>query len=191
MLGRLRRTTRLDVGLALAFSGLSYLVWCLVAGVSRDIVEVIRATSTRDALKDLPKFTRVVYAFFADIGFAIDLTGLAWLVLSLLLVVYAGRQRLSISWAWLAATSQAFVAALGGVLVGYAMNLPYRHLPSASHVGENLSELSKLSELSLWVVLTLAILIWTSFLVWLLVEAATFKKRGPSLRDGMRSNIYR
>ena len=39
MLGQSRRTTRLDVGLALAFSGIAYLVWALVAGISRRTVQ--------------------------------------------------------------------------------------------------------------------------------------------------------
>ena len=41
MLGRLRRTTRLDVGLALAFSGMAYLGWALVAGISRSSVDKV------------------------------------------------------------------------------------------------------------------------------------------------------
>jgi Na+(H+)/acetate symporter ActP len=38
MLGQLRRTTRTDVGLALTFVGIAYLVWVLVAGVARELV---------------------------------------------------------------------------------------------------------------------------------------------------------
>lgn len=188
MLGRLRRTTRLDVGLALAFAGLSYLVWALVAGASRGMVrQMVHATQTATALKEVPPFSQGVKVFFADMGVVIDLAGMAWMVVSLFLVVYAGRQRLSISWAWLSAILQAFVAALGGVLVGWAMNLPYRRLAP----GEGADNVMvKLSELSLPIVLMLAILIWVTFLVWLLVERARFRARGPSLRDGLKSNIY-
>ena len=84
----MRRTTRLDVGLALTFSGLSYLVWSLVAGTSREMVrEMILFTSRTNLTGDLPKFTRAVKIFFVDMGFVIDLAGLAWMILSLLLVV--------------------------------------------------------------------------------------------------------
>ena len=188
MLGRLRKTTRLDVGLVLVFSGIAYLVWCLVAGASRDMVrEMIRATTVNHSIRDLPSFTRTINIFFVEMGFIIDLVGLAWLILSLVLVVYSGRQKLSVSWAWLSALLQASVAALGGVMVGWGMNLPYRGqvVPGA---GQKISELGKVSELSLPVILILAILLWVTCLVWLLIERAHFKARGPTLRDGLRTH---
>ena len=43
--------------------------------------------------------------FFIDAGPAIDMVGMAWLVASLVLVVYGSRQKLSISWAWASAIS--------------------------------------------------------------------------------------
>jgi hypothetical protein len=191
MLGRLRRTTRLDVGLALAFSGISYLVWALVAGTSREMVrEMKHAADVSSALKDIPRFSQGVKVFFADMGIIIDAMGLAWMILSFLLVVYAGRQKLSISWAWLSAIVQAFTAAVGGVLVGWAMNLPYQRLAESGQKPERLNQMVKLSELSLPIVLTVAILIWVTFLVWLLVERSHFRARGPSLRDGQKSNVY-
>ena len=186
MLGRLRRTTRLDVGLSLVFCGISYLVWTLVAGTSREMVQAIDYAKR---VTEMPDFTRVVSTFFVETGFVIDLVGLAWLVVSLMLVVYAGRQRLSISWPWLSAAVQGFVAALGGVAVGWAMNFPYHQLTGPE--GENVSELTLLSQISLPVVLTIAILTWVTCLVLLLVERARFKQRGPTLRDGMRSNVVR
>jgi hypothetical protein len=36
-----------------------------------------------------------------------------------------------------------------------------------------------------------ALLIWVTFLIWLLIERARLNRRGPTLRDGLRSNIYR
>ncbi len=192
MLGRLRKTSRLDVGLALPLTGVAYLVWSLVAGTARDMVrEMVAATSTVEALQSLPKFTKATNIFFVEMGFIIDLVGLALMVVSLLLVVYAARQKISISWAWMCAVIQASVAALGGVMVGWAMHLPYKRLATPGAEGPQPSDLAKLSEISLPVVLTLAILFWVTSLVWLLIERARFKARGPTLRDGMKSNVYR
>ena len=127
MLGRTHRTTRLDVGLALAFSGSAYLVWAIVAGISRvcvqDLINTIEATKL-----DLPSSTTWVKIGFVDAGIGIDIVGLAWLVLSLLLVVFSSRQYFSISWAWVSAICQAFVAAIGAVLVGWAVQRPYYSL---------------------------------------------------------------
>jgi hypothetical protein len=191
MLGRLRRTTRTDVGLALAFSGVSYLVWALVAGTSREMVRDMKhAAQTTPLLKEIPRFSNAVKVFFADMGIVIDVVGLAWMVVSLFLVLYAGRQRLSISWAWVSAILQAFVAALGGVLVGWAMNIPYRRLAEAGAPPQRDSTMVQLSELSLWILLSVAIFIWTTFLVWLLVERSHFRSRGPTLQDGLRSHIH-
>jgi len=186
MLGRLRRTTRVDVGLALAFAGIAYLVWALVAGITRSVVqEMIRSTAVLH--KDLPSFTRGVKIFFVDSGIAIDLVGLAWLAASLLLVTYSSRQRMSISWAWASAITQTFVAAMGAVLVGWAAYQPY--ILPINPAGENLLE--KVSALSLPVTLAVALVVWVTFLVWLLVERARLNRHGPTLRDGLRTNIYR
>ena len=179
------------MGLALAFSGVSYLVWALVAGASREMVRDMKhAAEVSPLLREIPRFSKGVIFFFADLGIIIDVVGLVWMIASLLLVVYAARQKLSVSWAWLSAIVQAFVAAIGGVLVGRAMNIPYQRLANAGATPEKVSKMVQLSELSLWVVLTVAILIWVTFLVWLLVERAHFRTRGPSLRDGLKSNVY-
>ena len=181
----------MDVGLALAFSGISYLVWSLVAGVSREMVIAMKqASEVGNPPMAIPRFSQAIKLFFADMGIVIDVLGLAWMIVSLLLVVYAGRQRLSISWAWLSAIVQAFTAALGGVLVARAMNIPYQRLANSNANPEDLTLPVKLSQMSLWVVLTLAILIWVIFLVWPLVERSHFRTRGPSLRDGLKSNVY-
>jgi hypothetical protein len=190
MLGRLRKTTRLDVGLALAFSGLAYLLWALVAGVSREMVRDMKHAMETALLREVPPFSSDVKVFFADFGIIIDVAGLAWMVVSLLLVAYAGRQKLSISWAWMSAMLQAFVAAGGGVLVGWAMNVPYKRLVAGGATPEHVTGMVQLSELSLWVVLTVAILIWTTFLVWLELERVRVRSRGPSRKDTLKSNIY-
>lgn len=181
------------MGLALCFSGVACLIWFLVAGASRDMVqEMIRCTYGSTVVQELPAFTRGVKLFFVDAGFAIDLVGLAWLLVSLVLVMYSSRQRLSISFAWASAICQGFVAALGGLLVGYAMNLPYRLLVSpGGGGGPTPTTFEQVSEMSLPVVLTVSILMWVLCMVWLLVELARYKHRGPSLADTLRTNLSR
>ncbi len=41
------------------------------------------------------------------------------------------------------------------------------------------------------IIVTVAILIWTLALIWLLVERARLNRRGPTLTDGLRTNVYR
>lgn len=188
MLGRLQRTTRLDVGLALCFSGLAYLVWALVAGISRWIVqEMIKSTAYYNI--EVKGYTKVVEVFFVDSGFVIDIVGMAWMALSLLLVVLSSRQRASISWAWVSSGLQVCVAAVGAVLVCAAAYMPHILDPNKLHDGGSIGQ--QVSRMSLQVVMPLAIVIWVTFLVWLLVERARLNRRGPTLRDGMRSNVYR
>ena len=173
------------MGLALAFSGMAYLVWALVAGVSRSVVQdLIRWTVS---MPDLPESTRVVKAVFVSSGIVIDVVGLAWLAASLFLVAYSSRQRMSISWAWVSAGLQALVAAVGAVVVSWAAYLPHSIDPPPADP----SLLERVTALSLPVTVALAILVWVTFLVWLLVDRARMSRRGPTLRDGLRTNIYR
>jgi len=187
MLGRLRRTTRLDVGLALSFSGLAYLVWALVAGVSRSVVqEMIRSTAARG---DLPDLARAVKIFFVDFGFVIDVVGLAWLGVSLVLVLVSSRQRIRIAWAWVAAICQSFAAALGAVFVGWVAYQP--HIMAYSERGAQATLGEQVSAISLPLILALAVLLWVTVLVWLLVERARWSRRGPTIHDGLRTQLYR
>jgi len=187
MLGRLRRTTGLDVGLAIAFTGLSYLVWALIAGGSRQLVQHFIEYAHFKQM-DLPDFTRAVKVFFVDTGFAIDVVGLVWLVLSMVLVILGSRQKISISWAWVSGICQSFTAGLGAVLVGGAVYAPQVLPPD--HISKQ-TILGRVSEVSLPVLVPIAILIWTTCLVWLLVSRARLDRRGPSLRDGLRSNVQK
>jgi len=188
MLGRLRRTTRLDVGLALGFAGGAYLVWALVAGVTRSLVA--RWIPMWDRFgAGLQTATRAVRVLFLDAGFVIDLVGLAWVIASLVLVGLASRQRIRISWAWMSATLQSFTAALGGIWVAWAAQLPA--VGDTSVDGERPTALAELSRLSLPVTLTFAVLIWVVFLVWLLVERARLNRRGPTLSDSLRTHSYK
>jgi hypothetical protein len=187
MLGRLRRTRPLDVGLALAFAGAAYLVWALVAGYSRVIMlQVIRTHAVLEQTRAVtwPEFARAVKIFFVDTGFAIDLVGLAWLTMSLALLILASRQKISISWAWLSAIIQASTAALGAVLVGLTANASLIAYADASPQ----TALEHLSQISLAVVVAISILVWVVCLIWLLVDRARFDRHGPTLTDGLRTN---
>lgn len=190
MLGQLRRTTRVDVGLAIAFAGLSYLVWSLVAGGSRGLVQTF-IISAHNLQMELPTTTRAVKIFFADAGFMIDLVGLAWLAVSLTLVTLSSRQKISVSWAWVSAMCQSFVAALGAVLVGAAVYAPHAATAAADAAGTDRTLFERVSEISLPIMIALAVLIWTTFLIWLLVERARLSRSGPTLRDGLRSNVFK
>lgn len=190
MLGRFKRTTRLDVGLALSFTGVAYLVWALVAGISRAMMfKMIQDTSrTGTTIGDLasqgthlPELTKCIKLFFVDTGFVIDIVGLAWMLVGLLLVVLANRQKISISWAWLSNALQAIVATVGAMLVAVAVFAPYGFDISF----DNTRTLETLSQISLPVVMGFALLIWI-FVIWLLITRAA--RRGPSLNDGMRTN---
>jgi len=179
----MRRTTRLDVGLALAFAGVAYLVWGLVAGMSRSLVqEAIRSAAFQQL-----RLANWLHILFVDGGFMLDLAGLGWLVLSLLLVVLGSRQRISISWAWAAAVCQVCVAALGAVLVAWAAYQPHVLKPDVEYA--RATQLAEVSKISLHFLMPVAVVIWVTFLVWLLVEHARFKnRRGPTLTDGLRTH---
>jgi hypothetical protein len=186
MLGRVRRTSRTDVGLALAFVGLAYLVWALVAGISRDIVQdMIKAVTIEQG--HVPSNARLVENIFVNAGFVIDVVGVVWLVASLVLVVSASRQRISISWAWATAMAQTFIAAIGSVMVGRVAQSVHP-LPGGD-AAQNIW--SQVSGVSLAVSLVGGVVVWVTFLIWLLVERARYDRRGPTMTDGMRSNVYR
>lgn len=171
------------MGLALSLVGVAYLVWALVAGVTRRLVgDLVSYLSVFN--ENWPWSTRAVRVLFVEAGWALDVVGLVWLVVSLLLVVYSSRQRLSVSWAWLSGMGQTIVAALGGIWVAWAVHLPRR---AQLHVPDPTTPWAQLSGLSLPVLLGLAILIWVVFLVVLLTDRARLARRGPSLRDGLRT----
>ena len=187
MLGRTRRTSRLDVSLALAFTGIAYLVWAMVAWTARSLIrDMIQVTRSLDT--EVPGVTGGGKVFFVDAGVVIDLVGLAWLSVSLLLVVFAGRQKFSISWAWVSAICQSFVAAWGAVLVAWAAFLPFGPKVSSSPAFES-TTMAKVSGLSLPVVLGVAVVIWSALLFWLIFERSRFFNRGPTVRDSLRTNL--
>jgi len=181
MLGHRKRTTRLDIGLALGAVGITFLIWSFVAGVSRDLMgKMMRGTA---GLEKLPDLTTVVKIFFVDTGFVIDIVGLAWMVVGLFLVILSSRQKISISWAWLSTIIQSFVTGLGALLVGWAVYAPHV-------LGEKVEPgiMARLSHISLPVVLAIAILVWVVVLIWLLVDRARVDRHGPTLTDGLRTH---
>lgn len=184
MLGRIKRTSRLDAGLATAFVGLSFLAWALVAGVSRSLMLKLYQDYTNGQLV-LPKFSKGVEIFFVDTGFVIDLAGLLLMIGGLVLVYLAIRQKISISWAWLCATTQCLFAALGGVLVTTAIFAPY-----GFNWPENLKALEIFNQISFPVVLIIAIIIWAIFVFSMLKARYRWLMRmsGPSIRDSVKSN---
>ena len=191
MLGRVRRTTRLDVGLVLAFSGVAYLVWALVAGTTRVLAQdYINASPALNAVGvELPQSTRIVTYFFDQGGVGIDIIGLAWLALSLLLVMLSSRQKFGISWAWISPTCQALTAGLGGALMSWGIHHPYAAYIKAEGAAAKSDFFQELSGISLPVLVVAAVLIWVLFLVWLLTERARFDRHSPTLHDGLRSNV--
>lgn len=172
----------------MSFAGAAYLVWAVVAGVSRDVVqELIKSATVRDfVLRDSAHVLKIV---FVEAGIVIDVVGMAWLAASLFLVVWSSRQRCSISWSWVSAICQAIVAALGAVLVGWAAYQPHVVPPDAAV--PNLHAMAKVSAISLPVVVVVAVVLWVVVLVWLLVERGRLDRRGPSLRDGLRTNVFK
>lgn len=187
MLGRLKRTTRLDVGLAISFAGVAYLIWALVAGVTRSLVrDMVRTFAGIGA--DLGGSPQAVKTLFVDAGVAIDLVGLAWLAATLVLIVLASRQRIGISWSWASAAGQSLLAALGGLWVAWAVHIPYAEAVSAPAEVAEQTPWAQLSRISLPVVIPVALLLWSTALIWLLVERARLNRRRITLRDGLRTN---
>ena len=176
------------MGLALSFAGIAYLVWAVVAGVSRDVVqELIKSSAVRHfVLRDSAHVLKII---FVEAGIVIDLVGIAWLAASLFLVWWSSRQRCSVSWAWVSAVCQTIIAALGAVLVGWAAYQPHV-VPEDATVPES-ATWAKVSAISLPIVVVVAVALWVVVLVWLLLERARFDRRGPTLRDGLRTNLFR
>lgn len=183
MLVRKQRTSRLDVGLALAFTGLAFIVWAFVAGMSRTMMTHLIHDPATSAM-ELPRLSTVVKLFFVDTGFVIDLVGLGWMVLALILIFLASRQKISISWAWTAAILQSLIAALGALLVGLACYVPYWQFETTPPA----SAMEIISRISLPVVIGMAVVFWLVFLIAMLIDRARLERRGPTLSDGLRTN---
>ena len=188
MLGRSKRTSRTDVGLALAFAGVAYLMWALVAGICRGLMQhLIQSTRNVPVGDDVVQAIKV---FFVDAGFVIDIVGLLWLAVTLLLVYLASRQKISVSWAWMSVVCQAFVAVFGVLLVAYANHGSL--VAAVPPPGKGDTAFAKVSSISLGVTVFIAVVLWSAVLIHLVAEFIRFRhRRGPSLRDGLRTNTMR
>jgi hypothetical protein len=187
MLGQVRRTTRTDVGLAISLSGIAYLVWVLVVGVTRYLVDELRALpeGLGPGLKiKTPAAANWLLGAFVHGAPIWDVAGVLWLVLGLVLIVGASRQRWSISWAWLSSICQAMAAALLAVWSGLAARAPYS---ATLKIRQQLVPSPPFWWTCLSVSVAIALLVWVSVLVWLLYERARLG-RGPSLRDSLRTH---
>ena len=182
MLGQARRTTRADVGLALAMAGIAYLVWTLAIGVARGTVNDLSSIAHAQAA-GYPTVTEWLCGAFLNAAGVWDLLGVLWLLVSLVLIVGSGRQRWIISWAWLSAICHGLAAALMAVWAALAAIAPFRasvppQAPPAPSVGWG----------AFSVAIAIALIMWVAALVWMLAERARLR-RGPSLRDGLRTHI--
>jgi len=184
MLGTVRRTTRTDVGLALALAGISYVIWVFVMGTARGVTNaLIRAATAGQA--SLPGLSRALCNSFAHAAWVFDLAGVLWLVVSLVLITGSSRQVWIISWPWLSAICQAMVAAVlaiwsaGAAAVALAADAPAGSIPPA---------LPPAPWGPLYLFLAIAMVTWVGTLVWLLLERARLR-RGPSHRDSLRTHV--
>lgn len=184
MLGRVRRTSRVDVGLAMSFSGIAYLIWVLVVGVTRHLVNELSTAQYAGQLADLPAATRWLWNSFIYAAQVFDLVGVLWLLLSLGLIVGAGRQRWSISCPWVCAICQTMAATLLAVWAALATQSPYNI--SVSCISS--PPLPTTGWTSLCVAVAIALVMWVTSLVWMISERAQLM-RGPKLRDSMRTHI--
>lgn len=185
MLGRLRRTTRTDVGLTLPLCGVAYLVWVLASGVARETANQLSmyVSASNASAQDLPAAARWLHGAFVHAAPVCDVLGVLWLVVSLALIVGASRQRWSISWAWMCGICQAMAATLVSVWSNLAAVAPYR---AVAQVDKPVHPAIGWTSLSVAVAVALAL--WVTALVWLLYERARLG-RGPTLRDGLRTHV--
>lgn len=178
MLGRLRRTTRTDVGLALTMAGFVYLAWVLACYVAKTCARGLAAAYEGASPGGLRAAVATLFGRYAAV---FDLLGPVTLCLSLWLVIRASRQRRIISWSWLVISCQAIaailvaVAAAGATAMAFAERAALTGLPPAD-----------------WspVIVAIAVLVWVSTLVWLIFERIKLG-RGPTLGDGTRTHMFR
>ncbi len=171
----------------MSFAGIAYLIWVLVIGVTRHLVNELSHAQYAGKLLggELPVATRWLQGAFIHASPVFDLAGVLWLLLSLGLIVGAGRQRWSISCPWVCAICQTMAATLLAVWSGMAAQAPYNL--GISYV-PGLPPYPTTGWTSLCVALAVALVMWVTSLVWMISERAQLM-RGPKLRDGMRTNI--
>ena len=169
----------------MSFAGVAYLIWVLVVGVTRHLVNELSHAQYAERLGDLPVATRWLWNAFIYAAPVFDLVGVLWLLLSLGLIVGAGRQRWSISCPWVCAICQTTAATLLAVWAGMAAQAPYQfftaHTPGPPPYPTT-------GWASLCVAVAISLVMWVTSLVWMISERARLM-HGPKLRDGMRTHI--
>ena len=173
------------MGLVISFSGVAYLVWVLVMGVARGTVNQLsmRAVAWETSVGEFPGVARWFHSAVMHAAPAWDVLGVLWLLVSLVLIVGASRQRWSVSWAWMCSLCQALAAALLAVWSGLAAQAA----PPAAEVAEP-PAYPATGWAFMSVSVAFALVLWVGVLVWLLYERARLR-RGPSLRDGLRTHV--
>ena len=180
MLGLVRKTTRTDVGLALASTGLAYLAWVIVTGVARHVVNQLALLAEAREMA-LPGLASALCGSFVHGAAVWDLVGVLWLLVSLVLIVGSGRQQWTISWPWFSSILHGLTAALLGAWTSLAAIGPFMAVvpapPPAPAVGYG----------SYSALLALGLVLWVSTLVWMLYMRSRLGL-GPSLLDGQRTH---
>jgi hypothetical protein len=173
MLGRVRRTTRTDVTLALISAGIVYLAYALSCYVAKVSAMTLDGAVTQGRLA--AAFRSTFGAGGADV---FDMVGPLWMVASLWQVIRASRQRRIISWSWLLISGQALAAVL---MASWAALSLYQTLPSPAMHGP-VSWSPRL--------VVLAVVVWVGTLIWLVVDSRRMR-RGPTMGDGVKTMLYR
>ena len=158
------------------------LVWLLSAGIARHVVNELLRAARQDV--QLPGLSRWLCNAFLHAAAVFDVVGVLWLVLSLALIVGASRQRWSISWVWMSAICQTMGAALLVVWSALAGIRPF--VTPGSVIGRPAYPTTGYAFMS--VAAAVALVLWVMVLIWLLYERARLR-RGPTLRDGLRTNV--
>ena len=170
----------------MSFAGVAYLIWVLVIGVTRGLVNELSKTAYIDKIHagNFPVITRWLYNTFIHAAPVFDLVGVLWLLLSLGLIVGAGRQRWSISCPWVCAICQTTASALLAVWAGVSVQSPHCYMTTYASP----PPYPTTGWASLCVALAIAVVMWVTSLVWMISERARLM-HGPKLRDGMRTHI--
>ncbi len=188
MLGRVRRTTRTDVALALILAGLVYLAWALACWSAKRSAAYMdhQAMASATYRSALPAVSRgFVKTFSSWTGGIFDLIGPVWMLLGLYMVIRASRQRRIISWSWLLISCQAVAALLIACWAAVAMVVPTAAV-SGSPAPRAPMDWSP-------AVIAVAVLIWFGTLVWLILERIRYGRFRSltAIRDGFKTHAYR
>jgi hypothetical protein len=161
----------------MAFVGIACMAWLGAAELSRQTAAAL-AVMPGPAL---PPISVWLVSVWQTAPLALDVLGVLWLALGLLLISGASRQRWSVSWPWLAAICQTIAAAGLLALTAWAAT-PANLSPAARPAAIPL--------LGLGVLVAVGLTLWLGTLAWLLASRRRARNRarpGPGIRDGLRT----